>query len=62
LKQVTLIVTGSSEDMTFTSTGFHYDSVVLNVSAYSTSGSNFTVNVGQKVGKKSVSGMPFLKS
>ena len=53
-------MTGSSDDMVFTGSGFHYDSVVLNISGYQTLAANFTVNVGHKIGKKNITGELFL--
>ena len=54
-------MTGSSDDMVFTGSGFHYDSVVLNISGYQTLAANFTVNVGHKIGKKNITGELFHK-
>jgi hypothetical protein len=53
---VTIIVTGSSDDIIFSSSHLHYDSSVLNVSAYETVGTNFTINVGHKTGRKNITG------
>jgi hypothetical protein len=59
---VTIIVTGSSEDLIFSSSGLHYDSTVFNISAYETVGANFSINVGTKIGRKNITGsVCFLK-
>ena len=42
--------------MTFFSTGRHYDTSVLNVSAYEIIGANFTINVGHLTGSKNITG------
>lgn len=54
---MTIIVTGSSDDIIFSSSNLHYDSSLLNVSAYETVGTNFTINVGHKTGRKNITGM-----
>ena len=54
-------MTGSSDDMIFSSSGFHYDSTVLNVTAYETVGANFSLNVGRRLGRKNITGnRPFM--